>query len=617
MTFRFSFACFCVAGATCAAACSTGADDLVGSKKGPADAGVPDASTPDVAADGPAVPAACGALVIAADGTYTSGALHGRPWTSVNPESTISDIGFGPGGYCVKGQVVAPANNGYSWAILALEPNTVLRIPVTATATLDAGADAGDASDAGLTDAEAPEAGALDASEPDAGAPQPLAVWNTIVPTSDGIYIHVTQNGTSAPLVVCAIGANNHQYCTPYQADFIPWGSFDDDFGSGLAYARQPITSVDVVVPSAPPGQPTAFDFCLTSLVEAASWCGCSGNACTCPAGTVACDKTCVGTSVDPNHCGGCDLTCGPSSACAGGQCLAPIAGGPSYPDGIATSAGDVYWTDYNAGTVNRAGADGGAPTPIASQQGGPYAVALDATSVYWVNIGTAASSGTVMRALRSGASPQPIAMNEPAPVDIAVDAKNVYWLDEGTSAAQYTDGALHVMPLSGGPQPPPLITGLKNPLHLVIDAQNAYWSETATRASDGMVRSIPLSGGGQVVTIATGQEFPYDVAVDGSSVYWTNFNGGTVMKAPIGGGTAVTLAPSEAEPRDIIVAGGNVYWTGSWAGALRRVSAAGGTPVTLAAGQTYSQGIAADATFVYWTTRDFAGSGGVLRSPL
>lgn len=52
----------------------------------------------------------------------------------------------------------------------------------------------------------------------------------------------------------------------------------------------------------------------------------CRGPGCnpTCAPGERLCGTTCVDTSSDPNHCGGCGTTCPPGSACCNGTCCPP-----------------------------------------------------------------------------------------------------------------------------------------------------------------------------------------------------------------------------------------------------------------------------------------------------
>lgn len=59
----------------------------------------------------------------------------------------------------------------------------------------------------------------------------------------------------------------------------------------------------------------------------------CSGGSCTasCLAGLTACDRQCVDTASDNDHCGGCDRPCGPNMGCVAGDCQ-PSMGGTTAP---------------------------------------------------------------------------------------------------------------------------------------------------------------------------------------------------------------------------------------------------------------------------------------------
>src|SRR3982074_853641 len=51
-----------------------------------------------------------------------------------------------------------------------------------------------------------------------------------------------------------------------------------------------------------------------------------------------------------------------------------------------AMDAANIYWTDFDGGTVVQAPLRGGTPTVLASGQPGPCGIAVDRKWVYWSN---------------------------------------------------------------------------------------------------------------------------------------------------------------------------------------------------------------------------------------
>ncbi len=229
---------------------------------------------------------------------------RGRAWTSVSPGTTISPATFGnlPAGgpLCVQGSVNS-STQGYAWAVLGIDINGVLRTK----AALDAGVDGGAAGE---------EVGAF-------------------VPVSDGLILNI-RNRKRSPLWLCLAGASGKQWCNKdlSKSGFLRWNTFVEGNGSGEIYAREPLLSIGLIVPDPGDGS-TAFDFCLDSIVEAASYCQCPGGACTCPTGTTSCSAACVADiSVNPDNCGTCGHACASTSACSEGGCIDSLFSNLSHP---------------------------------------------------------------------------------------------------------------------------------------------------------------------------------------------------------------------------------------------------------------------------------------------
>jgi len=564
-----------------------------GTGDGGEDAGRKDGAEPADAADA-GVPPLCGSFKLGPGPLYESGSLHGLALTVVSEGSIISPTSFptlsADHPLCVHGSVAEPSQ-GYGFAILGLEVDAVLRTPPSVDAGWDA--DGGDAGELGVE----------------------ASAW---VPISDGLVLRI-RNKDDSQLGVCLQGANGNLWCVRQLAPttFIPWTSFLDE--SGIAYAREPIFEIQLTVPDPRPANSAAFDFCLDSVVEAASWCACPGGVCACPKGTVACDATCVADlPTNPDDCGACGKVCSATGACNLGKCRDTLVAGQDDPSDIAVDKTNLYFTDLGASTVMKAALNGGAPKALASGQATPIAIAVDATSVYWANGGTAANKyadGSIVKIALDGGTPVTLASGQNYSLAIAVDATSVYWANGGTLANNYNDGTIMKVARGGG-TPVTLAAGQNGPVGIAVDGAHVYWADygTSTPGSlveDGTVMKVPL-GGGTLTTLASGQIAVGAVAVDGTSVYW--ITNGTVAKVPLAGGTPVTLASGQSEPWLMAIDGTSVYWTDYFGGSVVKVPLDGGSAVTLAAGQNNALGIALDATDVYFTNYDGANGGGVLR---
>ncbi len=132
--------------------------------------------------------------------------------------------------------------------------------------------------------------------------------------------------------------------------------------------------------------------------------------------------------------------------------------------------------------------------------------------------------------------------------------------------------------------------------------ADDGGFQETAAAGVDGGSRVVPGDGS---LLIADGQGRPGGIATDESFVYWTNFEGGSLMKAPLSGGISTTLVTGQQGPQSLVVGAGQVYWTDFDDGTVRGMSLSGGAPAVLAAGQDHPSGVAIDSSNLYWVNSD------------
>jgi hypothetical protein len=265
--------------------------------------------------------------------------------------------------------------------------------------------------------------------------------------------------------------------------------------------------------------------------------------------------------------------------------------------DYLAVDSANVYWTNYNDGSVMRAPVGGGTATTLASGQKFTLAITVDATRVFWTNTGN--PTGSVAEALIDGSQTTTLASGQGGPSSLAVDATSLYWTNQG-------GGTLVKTPKGGGGTATTLATGQGLPYGVVVDGASVYW----TTEQEGRVKKVPV-GGGATVTLASGQDKAMGLALDATSLYWTNqVSPGAIVKLPLGGGVPTTLAVGQAAPGAVVVDATTVYWANS-DGSIASVPVGGGAVTTLVSGQQQIDGIAVDATSLYWA--DY-GRGAVMR---
>lgn len=162
-----------------------------------------------------------------------------------------------------------PDSDGVNGTRSSIAAESLARAPLCASGTVAAREDYGSWAILGYNVAQAEGGPALEAT-----------------PRGDGLYVRV-QNRSGGELRVQtqdAVGraggpdSPNHRWCKTLslEEELIPWEAFNThcwDPAAGTAYAKTPLESVMILVPS-PNAVDREFDFCVEALADATGECG-------------------------------------------------------------------------------------------------------------------------------------------------------------------------------------------------------------------------------------------------------------------------------------------------------------------------------------------------------
>lgn len=152
---------------------------------------------------------------------------------------------------------------------------------------------------------------------------------------------------------------------------------------------------------------------------------------------------TCVDTTKDIEHCGGCGKSCGSATAtCTAGTCACTEAPCPTIPvrtkevANFVVYGGDIYITDYAAGmsTIRKTPVSGGTTVDLATSTPA-RGIAVDASGVYWLTETAVKRTG-----LNGGAVTDLATLIEPPQV-LRVSNGQLFWWENGRIRRMATTG--------------------------------------------------------------------------------------------------------------------------------------------------------------------------------
>jgi hypothetical protein len=268
-----------------------------------------------------------------------------------------------------------------------------------------------------------------------------------------------------------------------------------------------------------------------------------------------------------------------------------------SSPSGIVYSNGTVYWTNlagygtYDVASVPAAG--GGTTSYLFEDGGGALGLFVSSSNVYW----TEYNGGTVLSMLLDGGDPLTLATIAAGsqPTAISEQDNHVLWLQNGAEDGLFQVGIAGgaVTQLSPG-------GGVGGFWTLTSDQDYIYWG---SNAGGGSVMQALLDGGSPTV-VASNQGSPRGLSrVEGDVLYWAqDADGGDVVAQFMDAGTVGAIATDQGGPCATAVSDGfRVIWLDQ-GGSLVTSLFDGGNRVTLATGLVGVQSLAVDGTHVYWT---------------
>jgi pimeloyl-ACP methyl ester carboxylesterase len=115
------------------------------------------------------------------------------------------------------------------------------------------------------------------------------------------------------------------------------------------------------------------------------------------------------------------------------GGAVTPLVVTVSRASSIIADTTHVYWSEFDAGTINKMPLGGGSITTLASGLNQPWKLTVDASSVYWIEYANGvAGAGTLKKVSLSGGQVTTLAANLNAPNSITADSGGIYWSEWG-----------------------------------------------------------------------------------------------------------------------------------------------------------------------------------------
>lgn len=222
------------------------------------------------------------------------------------------------------------------------------------------------------------------------------------------------------------------------------------------------------------------------------------------------------------------------------------LVSGLNYPHGIALDVvnNHMYWAEYAAGAIRRANLDGtNVVNILTGLDGAPAGLALDLVNhrFYWTDADIRSSA--IRRANLDGSDVQVVAPTW-SPRDIFLATTRMYWTDwyTGTLESANLDGTDRRV----------LRNDLSLPYGLEVDVMHGliYWADSGTNR----IRRATLDGTDAQDVLAAND--PVALALDAQSgrLFWDEFGVPpvTIYSANVDGGGKVALVPDTEAPYDI-----------------------------------------------------------------
>lgn len=361
---------------------------------------------------------------------------------------------------------------------------------------------------------------------------------------------------------------------------------------------------------------------------------GCSGDDDSSPASgvgsTTVVDPTTgdASTSTGPASSDGADTSSGPgSSSSSSGTTGDDTTGEPPIEDpgcpectvlavdlvggrGLALDDAFVYFTDQDAGTVERVPKGGGPREILQDNQAQPYGVAVTPEHLFWT---TFVEGGSVVRANLPDGPPIPLSADDfPRMLQVAGDY--VYWC-----TFDDLEGRVRRVERTGIGNPPQTLVSVGSGVaDLEVVGAFVYFTAHEPPPMPGLspegnvfaaASDVPTDAG-DLVALALEQAEPWGLAVAADTAFWVNGNGNPndqphrLLSAPLDGSANPTeLAQDQISPWGVAADAQHVYWTDYTE--VRALPHAGGDPMVLAVQQNVARSIVVDDDSVYWITRE------------